>query len=145
MTPSSTFRLFVYDSLLSGEPEHSFLAAGEFRGPALTEPKFHLVELQGFGALVLDGQSSVTGEVYEVDLKTRTQLDLRRQVPVLFSRSRITLMDGTTAEAYLMTADQVRGRRRIHHGDWKGRFQPRAGRDLTRPIVAWARSRSSKS
>jgi gamma-glutamylcyclotransferase (GGCT)/AIG2-like uncharacterized protein YtfP len=137
-------RLFVYDSLLVGEPEHDHLAGAELTGTAETEPRFTLVELQGFGALVPGGTDRVRGEIYLVDARTLARLDALRRVPMLFQRTRIVLADGSQAETFLMPAGDVRGCRRLHRGDWRARFAPRVGRDESRPIVAWARSRMPK-
>jgi gamma-glutamylcyclotransferase (GGCT)/AIG2-like uncharacterized protein YtfP len=137
-------RLFVYDSLLAGEPEHSALCRAEPLGEADTEPGYRLVELGARGALVRDGTETVRGELYLVDRKTLAALDVGREVPILFQRARIRLSDGGEAETYLMHPDQVRGKRRLPHGQWRTRFAPRSPRAAPGPFVAWSRGRFSK-
>jgi gamma-glutamylcyclotransferase (GGCT)/AIG2-like uncharacterized protein YtfP len=137
-------RLFVYGTLLPGERDHAFLASAELIGPGVTEPLFQLVELNVYAALIPDGKVRVHGEVYAVDLETRRRIDVARQVPILFQRAKIGLADGSAVETYLMNPDQVRGKRRLAHGDWRQRFLPTLGRRAPGPVVKWARSRFDK-
>jgi gamma-glutamylcyclotransferase (GGCT)/AIG2-like uncharacterized protein YtfP len=139
----SDHRLFVYGTLLEGQRDHGLLEGRTRIGACTTEAAFHLVDLGAYAALVPGGATSVAGELYLVDLRTIVAIDVAQQVPVLFARARVRLSDGTEAETHVMTADQVRGRRRLHHGDWRKRFSgheaPVAG-----PFAQWARSRSSR-
>jgi hypothetical protein len=41
----------------------------------------------------------------------------------------------------VMEPDQVRGRRRLHHGDWRKRFTGHVS-PFESPFAKWARSRS---
>jgi gamma-glutamylaminecyclotransferase len=137
-------RLFVYGSLREGEPRHALLKAARLLGVAATPPSFYLVDVGPYAALVRGGTTAVTGEIFLTDLETRRAIDVELQVPILFSRETIQLADGAEADAYLLTSDQVRGRRRIAHGDWKKRFSrgvaPRAGGAW----VEWSRGRWTK-
>lgn len=136
-----TVRLFVYSSLLDGEREHELLEGATLVGQAVTPAEFHLFELGPYGALVEGGKTAVTGEVYEVDLQLRRRLDVHRENGVLFERRSIELSDGSRAEAYLMPAERVRGKRRIKGGSWKQRFGPGPGGLRAGPFVTWARGR----
>jgi gamma-glutamylcyclotransferase (GGCT)/AIG2-like uncharacterized protein YtfP len=138
-------RLFVYGSLLAGQPDHHLMAGAEALGSAHTEPTYQLIDLGAYAALVSAGSISVAGELYHVDLETRARLDRHRQVPILFQRARVRLSDGSEAEAYVMSPDQVRGRRRLRHGDWRKRFEPSVARPAPSPFVTWARGRFSRS
>ncbi|HKO49147.1 MAG TPA: gamma-glutamylcyclotransferase family protein [Polyangiaceae bacterium] len=137
-------RMFFYGTLLPGERDHALLAKAESLGPALTEPLYQLVELNVYAALIPDGKVAVHGELYAVELETRRQIDVARQVPILFQRATIRLADGTDAETYLMTTDQVRGKRRLAHGDWRKRFAPTLERGAPGQLVSWARTRFDK-
>jgi gamma-glutamylcyclotransferase (GGCT)/AIG2-like uncharacterized protein YtfP len=137
-------RLFIYGTLLPGERDHALLATAECIGPAVTEPLYQLVELNVYAVLIPDGKVAVHGEVYAVDLETRRRIDVARQVPILFQRAKIRLADASEAETYLMNPDQVRGKRRLAHGDWRKRFAPRLLHGAPGPVVKWARSRFDK-
>jgi hypothetical protein len=78
--------------------------------------------------------------VYAVDRAMRAALDVHRQVPILFTRCGVCLEDGSVVDAYVLTADQVRGRRRIASADWRTRFAPVAS-PVDRPWTQWAKNR----
>jgi gamma-glutamylcyclotransferase (GGCT)/AIG2-like uncharacterized protein YtfP len=133
-------RLFVYDTLLSGERDHDLLRGATLVIRTKTEAAFHLVDLGAYGGLVPGGHTAVAGEVYAVDRATCAAIDVRREVPILFQRYAVRLDDGTLADAYVLTPDQVRGRRRIASGDWRSRFA--AAVPTTRHAWSeWARRR----
>lgn len=117
-------RLFVYDLLLEGEREHELLKDSVLVGPARTKPEHTLVDLGVYPALLQGGTVSVLGELYLVSRAIRFELDVKRQCPVLFQRARVSLDDGSEAEAYVMREEQVRGKRRLKLGDWRGRLSP---------------------
>ena len=144
MTADKTCRMFFYGTMLPGERDHALLANAELIGPAATEGSYQLVELNVYAALVPDGKVAVYGELYSVDFETRRKIDVSRQVPILFQRAKVRLADGTEAETYLMTADQVRGKRRLAHGDWRKRFAPTVERNAPGQLVSWARTRFEK-
>ena len=137
-------RLFIYGTLLPGERDHALLGSAQLLGPAVTEPIYQLVELNVYAALIPDGKVAVHGELYAADLETRRRIDVARQVPILFQRTPVRLADGTEVETYAMQPDQVRGKRRLAHGDWRKRFAPTLERGAPGPVVSWARSRFDK-
>src|SRR5450755_4570209 len=110
-TPRRPCRLFMYGTLMAGERDHALLAGAELLGLAVTEPLFQLIDLGVYAALIPDGKVAVHGELYAASLETRRQIDVQRQVPILFQRSTVRLADGTAAEAYVMAPDPVRGKR----------------------------------
>ncbi|HVU04404.1 MAG TPA: gamma-glutamylcyclotransferase family protein [Polyangiaceae bacterium] len=135
-------RLFVYGLLLTGEREHDLLAEAVLLGEAETVPRYTLADLGVYPALLERGTVAIHGELYRIDRKIRFQLDVKHEVPVLFRRIKVELADGTTAETYAMKDEQVRGKRRLAGGDWKGRFAPRPRTtDLGGPLVNAAKRR----
>lgn len=126
--------LFVYGALMEGEPEHARLSGARAVGPAATEAAFELIDLGVQPALVAGGRAAVRGEVYALAPALLASIDLFEGHPLRFRRTPIRLDDGRVVEAYLLDADQVRGRRRIRSGDWKARFAPRP-----REEHAWSR------
>jgi gamma-glutamylcyclotransferase (GGCT)/AIG2-like uncharacterized protein YtfP len=135
--------LFVYGSLLSGEVNHALLEGALPLGSALTPPEYYLVELNSGAALVPGGRLQVHGELFRVTLEMLRTLDKHQQHPTLYNRQRITLADGRVAHSYLMTFEQVRGRRRLKLGDYRRRFSALpAYRDSA--WSRWARDRFKK-
>jgi gamma-glutamylcyclotransferase (GGCT)/AIG2-like uncharacterized protein YtfP len=126
MTEAAPIRLFVYCTLLRGERDHRWLSDAAFLGDTQTEPRCTLVDLDFFGALVPHGTTAVRGELYGVTRETIAKIDVFRQVPILFQRRQVLLFDGTHAETYWLSSDQVRGKRRLSHGNWRTRFAPKA-------------------
>lgn len=134
-------RLFVYGVQREGEPRHALLAGAPLIALTTTVPAFQLVDLGPYAALVRNGTTAVWGELYGVDLQVRRALDVEHQVPILFSRETIQLADGSDAEAFLLSSDQSRGRRRLAHGDWKKRFARNIPAGAGGAWVAWSRGR----
>ena len=111
--------LFVYGTLLRGQPNHSLLHGCRRVGDARTAARFELVVFDRYPALVREGTTSVTGELYAVDSATLAALDRFEGHPSLYRRDRLELEDGTFAEAYFLEARRARGDRRIAGGDWR--------------------------
>ena len=114
-----TTRIFVYGSLLSGQPNHRVLARAALVAEAVTEPRFALHDLGAFPGMVAGGEHAIAGEVYTVDGDTLAALDRLEGVPRFYQRAPIALADGTTAETYLLTRAQVEGRPVIATGSWR--------------------------
>jgi gamma-glutamylcyclotransferase (GGCT)/AIG2-like uncharacterized protein YtfP len=133
--------LFAYGSLLPGERDHELLAGATHIGAVRTKPGYKLVDLGVYPALLVGGDVSVAGELYRIDKKHRFNIDVRKECPVLFHRTTVTLEDGSEAEAYVMHEEQVRGKRRIAIGDWRRRFEPRPRVDQAGALTRWARNR----
>jgi hypothetical protein len=55
----------------------------------------------------------------------------------------VELEDGSRAETYVMDAEQVRGKRRLKNGSWRGRFEPRRSTVPPGPMTEYARKRFS--
>jgi len=141
MAQTDPVRLFVYGTLLSGERDAALLDGATLLGEVRTEPRYTLVDLGVYPALLERGTVAVAGELYLVDKKRRFALDVKWQVPILFQRVTVKLQGGEEAEAYVMREEQVRGKRRLGQGDWKGRFAPRPRVDKAGPLVRAARGR----
>lgn len=118
MTGART-RVFVYGSLLSGEPNHRALARAVLVGTATTAPSFELYDLGAFPGLVSGGHQAIEGEVYLVDATGVARLDRLEGHPTFYRRTEITLADGTSAETYLLRRAQVVGRPAVATGSWR--------------------------
>jgi gamma-glutamylcyclotransferase (GGCT)/AIG2-like uncharacterized protein YtfP len=111
--------IFVYGTLLRGEANHpQLMSDAAFVRDACTEARYELVDLGGYPALLEDGHTAVSGEVYEVDDVLLEQLDVFEEVPFLYQRKPIRLADGYV-DAYVMPREQAVGAPRITDGDWR--------------------------
>ena len=135
------YQLFDYGSLLPGERDHDLMSTAVHLGSAKTPPEYYLVELNAFPALVHGGRMEVRGELYRIDAATLQRIDVRKEHPILFQRQTIVLANGESVLSYLMSLDQVRGRRRLRVGDWRERFSTSAKGALGGHWARWARDR----
>src|SRR5262245_33331948 len=111
-------RVFVYGTLLAGEPNHAVLGGARLLQSAKTAPRFRLLDLGPYPALLEGGQTAVHGEVYEVDRVTLNEIDEFEGHPDLFRRTLIELDDGTRAHAYLLSRTPEAGCTTIDSGDF---------------------------
>ncbi|WP_426747458.1 gamma-glutamylcyclotransferase family protein [Myxococcus faecalis] len=123
-TPTST-RVFVYGTLLSGEPNHRLLRGARLIGPARTPPRFTLHDYGHFPALASGGNHVVEGEVYEVDALMLAALDRLESHPSFYRRTPITLDDVGRVEAYLLPKERLAGRPIIESGCWRRHLKER--------------------
>lgn len=68
-------RVFVYGTLLAGEPNHRLLSGARLVTEACTKPAFELRDLGAFPGLMRGDAHAVAGEVHEVDEPRLTALD----------------------------------------------------------------------
>lgn len=97
--------LFVYGSLKSGYPLHYLVERHEFVGVYKTEPRFKLLDLGAFPAVIpaRNGGVEITGEVYKVDDDTLNYIDVVEGVRRgLYRRVRLKVHDqlGATIKAW---------------------------------------------
>lgn len=85
------YRVFVYGTLLRGEPNHYILEHACFVREARTPAVFTLRDMGAFPALLADGSTAVLGEVYDVDAATLARLDRLEGHPRLYRRTPIAL------------------------------------------------------
>lgn len=111
-------KLFVYGTLRMGDSRAFFLEDDNesvFINTIKTAPKYKLVNLGSFPALVEGGSQSVVGELWEITDFVKKGLDTIEGVPYLYLDKEIELEDGTKAIAYVM---QDKGYPIIESGDW---------------------------
>ena len=119
-------RVFCYGSLMRGFGNHRLLESSDYIGDAVTEPKYTLLHLGGFPGVVADGDTSITGEVYDVDAPTLRNLDRLEGHPNFYERQTIQVRRGPTVETvqiYLLPMHWLEDGRNvvIASGDWKHR------------------------
>jgi gamma-glutamylcyclotransferase (GGCT)/AIG2-like uncharacterized protein YtfP len=120
--------IFVYGSLLQGEPNHGQLQGATALGSARTAPRFTLVHVGEFPALVAGGADAVSGELYEVDAAHLTRLDAFEGHPDHYVRMTVTLEDGREVLGYGLPAERATGTR-IAGGDWRSVTRDASRRD----------------
>lgn len=111
--------LFVYGTLMRGESAHALLGpTARFIAEAQTEPRFTLLDMGEYPALVEGGTTAVRGELYEIDAALLESLDRYEDVPELYERRSI-IMGGRDALAYVLHPELARGVGVIASGDWR--------------------------
>jgi gamma-glutamylaminecyclotransferase len=125
---SPLHRVFVYGSLRRGLHNHRLLSGARFDGEAITSPGFRLYDLGSFPGMVAEGSERVRGEAFCVDTATLEALDRFESHPRFYRRTAIRLGDGAEVETYLLTPEQVEGRRMVHGGDWQRHYHERPRR-----------------
>jgi gamma-glutamylaminecyclotransferase len=121
--------LFVYGTLRREAANHHELRDATFIGRARTQPKYELVDMGGFPALLEGGADAVVGEVYEIHGALLTALDAFEEVPELYERKDIAIdrASSTTPEvrllpprieAYVMSRERANSAPRLPNGDW---------------------------
>jgi gamma-glutamylcyclotransferase (GGCT)/AIG2-like uncharacterized protein YtfP len=78
-----------------------------FLRTARTSPRFSLVDLGPYPALVAGGNQAVDGEVYEVQSSHLARLDDFEEHPAFYVRETIRLIDGIDVYAYLLPPDRL--------------------------------------
>jgi gamma-glutamylcyclotransferase (GGCT)/AIG2-like uncharacterized protein YtfP len=92
--------IFVYGSLKTGASEHWKMDGAKLVGPAETAPHYRLKEFPGFTGLTPGGGESIKGEVYEVDDRKLTELDVWEYQ--IYRRDVLQLADGRQVFGYLL-------------------------------------------
>lgn len=85
-------RLFVYGTLMRGEPNHRVLGEARFERVAWTRDRFALRDLGAFPALTRGDVGSVFGEVFSIDRQTLARCDLLEGHPHHYRRQTVTLL-----------------------------------------------------
>jgi len=112
-------RVFVYGTLLSGEGNHGQLRGARPLAVRRTEPRYTLVSLGPYPALLVGGTTSVTGEVYDVDDDLLRAIDRFEGVPSLYRRERIRLLGGESVHGYVLARPRAKSYEVIRSGDWR--------------------------
>jgi gamma-glutamylcyclotransferase (GGCT)/AIG2-like uncharacterized protein YtfP len=96
---STRVHLFVYGSLKGGRAHHSELRGARMLASVATAPKYELLNLGAYPALVA-GKEVVYGELYAVESDTLILLDEFEGES--YCRAEIELEDGARAQAYFL-------------------------------------------
>lgn len=101
--------IFVYGTLKRGHVRHFALAGQRYLGEAKTLPRYRMVNLGSYPALIEAGSSAIVGELWEVDAACLALLDeIESVADSYYRRGAISLAsphDDLFAEAYFYDAD----------------------------------------
>jgi gamma-glutamylcyclotransferase (GGCT)/AIG2-like uncharacterized protein YtfP len=101
--------VFVYGTLKRGHERHFALAGQRFLGEARTLPRYRMVNLGSYPALIEGGAWGIAGELWEVDAACLALLDeIEGVAESEYRRARVFLASphqDWVAEAYFYCAD----------------------------------------
>ena len=112
-------KIFVYGTLTKGFYNHRVIEGATLLGTHETEPEYTMANLGGFPAVLLDGEHSIKGEVYEVDEDTFRRADALEGYPSFYNRIEI---DTKYGKAWMYYIKEISPHRRIviiEAGEWK--------------------------
>lgn len=111
---------------MRGAQYHHLLDASPFAGEASTAPRYTLVDLGAYPALLEGGDDAVAGEIFTVSSHVLPVLDDLEGHPDLYRRTLIELAGGERAAGYVLAdIEAARSAPRIAGGSWKLRHAPR--------------------
>jgi gamma-glutamylcyclotransferase (GGCT)/AIG2-like uncharacterized protein YtfP len=102
--------IFVYGSLRKGMGLNPVLSTSKLLGTVKTLPKYTMYDLGAFPCITKNGDSSIVGDIYEVDLDTLSQLDMIEGVPNLYYRDEIEISASPVTDnpnAYFWASDDI--------------------------------------
>jgi len=126
--------VFIYGSLLPGEPNHGFLEGARFVRKGRTQRGVGLVKAGPYPSLTFAerargerratlADAHVSGEIYDVDDALLASLDEFEGHPDLYRRSELVLEDGTTVMAWALPAEEADAWPIVATEAWRDRRQ----------------------
>lgn len=107
------YNVMVYGTLKRGFGNHYLLEGSQYLGDA--EVNAAMYSMGGFPAIILGGDSTIKGEVYEVDGVTLRQLDSLEGYPGWYDRE---LVDTPYGNAFIYTMHSAANRAVVPSGVW---------------------------
>jgi gamma-glutamylcyclotransferase (GGCT)/AIG2-like uncharacterized protein YtfP len=95
--------------LKRGHPNNYVLQNAEYLSTGKTKPKYSLYDLGDYPAAIAGGQTSISGEIYEIDQDILEELDYLEGYPELYTRKTILLDSGGKAIIYLLPKKNLPG------------------------------------
>lgn len=111
-------KIFVY-GMLRSRGSSGYLHDQICHGPARTAQKYDMYSLINYPAICREGNTTVVGEVYEIDDGMLEELDRLEGHPRYYQRESIELDDGQIVEAYFMDRMKIQNRSQVVCGDWQ--------------------------
>lgn len=111
--------IFVYGSLMRGQPNHHYMDGATYLGDGITLPEYAMVSMGGFPAVYANGDTAIMGEVYQVPDKVLDRMDRLEGHPIWYKRTPIKLVNRSKAEMYIMQSNNRERYSPIESGNWK--------------------------
>jgi gamma-glutamylaminecyclotransferase len=94
--------LFIYGTLKRGQRNHHLIADQDFLGEVVTEPRYRVIDLGPYPALIVDAARglAVKGELWEVSPRCLTALDEFEGVSGPFNRVPVAIPGRDLVQAY---------------------------------------------
>lgn len=124
---NETFLLFTYGTLMNGERNEHLLKEARFVGKAVTKPVYKLFRIDGnfvFPAIIDEGNTAVSGEVYEVPIAALPGMDRMEGHPHFYRRQPVELegeMKDVIAYFFVKKQDLIDDYPEIESGNWLNR------------------------
>ena len=112
-------KVFVYGTLKQGYHNHRLLAQATLLGEFTTPPNYTMYHLGGFPAVVMDGNTAIIGEVYEVDRQEFQQLDFLEGYPDFYTRDIIETDYGDAWMYHITDVSSLEHSPVVTSGNWE--------------------------
>jgi len=110
--------LFVYGTLKKGFSRNTILKDSLFIGEVMTKPLFTMIDLTYFPGVLVCGNTSIHGELYEVSDETLQYCDVIEGHPDFYKRIEIELSNNLTAWCYVLECTKYENSLVISNGKW---------------------------
>eukprot|EP00049_Salpingoeca_infusionum_P027118 m.30583 g.30583 ORF g.30583 m.30583 type:complete len:122 (+) comp9294_c0_seq2:223-588(+) len=115
--------VFAYGTLRKGESNHHFLESSKLLGNFCTPPRYTMYNIGPYPGLI-EGDTAIVGEVYEVDDATLQMVDELEGVPDMYRRDSVETPFGTAIIYIFQDKDYLKKEASvIPAGDWCKRQQ----------------------
>jgi len=110
--------VFCYGTLKQGHGNHRLLTNAKFLGEAKTPAKYTMYSTGGFPAVVPEGDTVISGEIYEVTEEEFARLDMLEGYPSMYTRKQIKLQDSDETPWIYLWQYETESYARIEDGVW---------------------------
>ena len=118
MNEKETYLLAVYGSLKRGYFNSGRLASSKYLGDVLLSPKYTMIDLGGYPAVITGGATSIHCEVYQVSKETFIDIG-RMEMSAGYKLMAIDTKFGKACLYIFAYPEEVKSRSKIVNGNWK--------------------------
>jgi gamma-glutamylcyclotransferase (GGCT)/AIG2-like uncharacterized protein YtfP len=112
----------VYGSLREGFGNHALLEGSSKLSEEVTDSNYTMLDLGAFPGVLLEGETPITIEVYEVDEPTFQRLDMLEGYPSFYDRIQIDTSVGKAWMYFLDRSDNY-SNSYVPSGDWSEKLK----------------------